>query len=472
MKRHLLFLLLCINISFSQTIDIDATIKKIVLEKSEDKKVDLITSFYTSIINNDPQFAIQIGLKLLKQSQADKSIIEEASAYSMLGQGYRLLGNNIKALQYHHKAIALAEKSGNLSVLAIAENQTANVYKDREEYDKAAKLYLSALEHSKKGKNEFVKSWPLSNLGTVYLAENKLDSALVYSQRAFEIALKQKDNPAYVLVYINLAGVHSKMGNAPLAVSYYNLALKQCAKEGQAQALKRYSNHIYTGLAEHYKRVNQLDSSAFYAKKAIATVRNSKFFYLSSKPAILLTDIYDKTNCDSTLKYSKIYKNATDSLVSSKTNQQIQLMTFEEDLRQQELLQEKIKEQEHNKQTLQYIFIGIGIITLIILYLLLSRSFITNTNLIKFFGIIALLIVFEFINLLIHPFLERITHHSPILMLMALVCLAGLLVPLHHKAEHWAVAKLIEKNKEIRLANAKKTIEELDNSEDGKGQQT
>ena len=64
-------------------------------------------------------------------------------AYSFLGQGYRLLGNSIKALDYHHKAFATAEKTNNMSLLAFAENQTAHIYRDREEYDKAATIYLS-----------------------------------------------------------------------------------------------------------------------------------------------------------------------------------------------------------------------------------------------------------------------------------------------------------------------------------------
>ena len=80
---------------------------------------------------------------------------------------------------------------------------------------------------------------------------------------------------------------------------------------------------------------------------------------------------------------------------------------------------------------------------------------------IEFFGVIALLIVFEFLNLLLHPFLESITHHSPVLMLLALVCIAAVLVPFHHRAEKWSTNKLVEKNKAIRLAEAKKTIEEL-----------
>ena len=131
-------------------------------------------------------------------------------------------------------------------------------------------------------------------------------------------------------------------------------------------------------------------------------------------------------------------------------------MTFENDQRQQELATEKTALEQQRKQNIQYALIALGIITLISLYLLLSRSFITNTKLIEFFGVVALLIVFEFLNLLLHPFLERVTHHSPILMLLALVCIAALLVPLHHRVEKWATAKLVEKNKKIRLAAAKK----------------
>ena len=47
-------------------------------------------------------------------------------------------------------------------------------------------------------------------------------------------------------------------------------------------------------------------------------------------------------------------------------------------------------------------------------------------------------------------------------MLLALVCIAAVLVPLHHKIEKWATHKLIEKNKAIRLAAAKKTLEKLE----------
>jgi hypothetical protein len=47
-------------------------------------------------------------------------------------------------------------------------------------------------------------------------------------------------------------------------------------------------------------------------------------------------------------------------------------------------------------------------------------------------------------------------------MLLALVLIAALLIPLHHRLEHWIKHKLVEKNKAIRLAAAKKTIEKLE----------
>ena len=92
---------------------------------------------------------------------------------------------------------------------------------------------------------------------------------------------------------------------------------------------------------------------------------------------------------------------------------------------------------EQRKQNIQYAIIALSIIYI-------SRSFIANTKLIQGLGIVALLIVFEFLNLLLHLFLERITNHSPVLML-ALVFIAALLVPLHHKLEYWATTKLVEK---------------------------
>jgi tetratricopeptide (TPR) repeat protein len=280
----------------------------------------------------------------------------------------------------------------------------------------------------------------------------------MYAQREYELCMRIHFIGDLGYNYESLGSIQGKMGNSSLAISYFNLAIQEGFKTNSTKQL----NWAYTAIAQYYHDINQNDSSAVYAKKAIAVVQNTAFSNYSIKPAKLLLDIYKGNNSDSALKYSEIYRIANDSVFSAKTIQQTQLMTFEYELRQQEIASEKTKAEEQRKQNLQYALISLGIIIFIILFLLLSRSFITNTRLIEFLGVMALLIVFEFLNLLLHPFLEKITNHTPVMLLFALVCIAAFLIPLHHRVEKWSTAKLVEKNKKIRLANAKRTIEKLE----------
>lgn len=446
---------------FAQKANVVSIIHAISVSKNDSVKIALITSLFTPEANNNADYVIGIGLKLLKQAEVDKNSIEESAAYSFFGQGYRLLGNDVKALSYHQKAIVLAEQINNPSLLSIVENQMAHIYKDRNESEKAIHLYKSAAAHAQQGDNKFFEAAAYSNLGYVYLSTNSLDSSMMFSQKAYEyyrhISGEAVLQTALPFIYGNMANVQSKLGNSQLAISYYNLALANCSSSSA-----KYLNIIYTGLAQHYQSQHQKDSAEYYARKAITVVNNSPLFYLSSAPAQLLSDMYENTNCDSTLKYAKIFKTANDSLFNSKTNQQIQLMTFDEDLRQQQLAQEKIKVEEQRHQNIQFALIAFGIISFIVIFLLFSRSIVANEKLISFFGILGLLIVFEFVNLLLHPWLASFTHDSPVLMLLALVAIASLLIPFHHKMEHWIKEKMVEKNKAIRLAAAKKTIEKLE----------
>ena len=102
------------------------------------------------------------------------------------------------------------------------------------------------------------------------------------------------------------------------------------------------------------------------------------------------------------------------------------------------------------------------VITLGIFLLIFSRTAVVGAKAIKNLSLIALLLFFEFINLLLHPFLDRITNHSPILMLLCMAAIAGLLIPLHHRMEKLITNMLVSKNNRVRLEAARKTIEELE----------
>jgi NADH:ubiquinone oxidoreductase subunit 3 (subunit A) len=168
---------------------------------------------------------------------------------------------------------------------------------------------------------------------------------------------------------------------------------------------------------------------------------------------------FEQTNQqDSLNKYFRLSMLIKDSLLSLEKVKNIQALTFHEQLRQQEADSEKLRAEEERKLNIQYALIALGIIIFVTAFLAFSRTHVANEKLISFFAILGLLVVFEFINLLIHPWLASITHESPVFMLLILVVIASLLIPMHHRLEHWIKEKMIEKNKAIRLAAAKKTI--------------
>jgi tetratricopeptide (TPR) repeat protein len=317
---------------------------------------------------------------------------------------------------------------------------------------------MASIEAGYKYPPDIISVCAINDMGTIYLAMNKVDSALIYTQKAYELAIKTGINYWLTSTYLQFGSIHQALKNPALALNYWNLALNEARRINSP----KFQSIAFNAISKYYYSNNQIDSAKLYATRAIESVKNTAFNTLNVEPAKLLLNIYRDINIDSAFKYSEIYRTANDSLYNIKALQQAQLMSVEEESRQEQLKLEEDQADEARKINLQYIIMAFGILTFFMIFILFSRKHITNTKVIQFLSVVSLLIVFEFLNLLIHPILEKVTHHSPFLMLLALVALAALLIPMHHKLEHWAVNKLIEKNKATRLAAAKKTIDELE----------
>ncbi|HRG24608.1 MAG TPA: ATP-binding protein [Chitinophagaceae bacterium] len=345
--------------------NVDSILQKIELEKDHEKRFDLILTIYDTRVEGYPLLILETFRKLLVIAKRDKDIISESNAYSFAGQGYRLSANYIKALDYHHKAIALAEESGNISVLAWAQNQIGHIYKDREENGKAIALYTASKQNATRGKVKYIEAWAMMNLAAVYLAANQPDSSLFYGNLSYEKLIDQKGFFTQApYIFSNMAGAYSKKGDNVKALEYSHKAISLANKNRSP----RYKGIAYTAFAQHFQRINQLDSCVFYAKNAIESVNNSLFGYMAIKPARLLMDLYENTNADSTIKYLKIYRAANDSLNNTRANQQLQLMTFEEDQRIRDLADAKTAYQNKIRTNLMLAGLAIFLVVAIILY--------------------------------------------------------------------------------------------------------
>jgi NADH:ubiquinone oxidoreductase subunit 3 (subunit A) len=337
------------------------------------------------------------------------------------------------------------------------------------------KVLFSVLPKFEERKDSFGIYQTYSIISATYMAAKDYVQAAKYSKMG--IAFAGNDQNLISRIYNGIACIYGegKMPDSGMAYAEkageYDVALpflkRTAAFYKRDGARGPYLDaYLKNDFAEVFLATKMYDSSRYYARQALLVSVPFDIKDQSMRSYEYLYKGFEQTNQqDSLNKYFRLSMIIKDSLLNLEKVKSIEALTFQEQLRQQEADAEKARAGEERQQNIQYALMALGIISFVIVFLLLSRRHITNTKVIRFLGVVALLVVFEFLNLLLHPPLEKITHHSPVLMLLALVCIAALLVPLHHRIEKWTTTKLVEKNKTIRLAAAKKTVEQLERTE-------
>ena len=405
-------------------------------------------------------------LKIATNTHNDSLI---AKAYLQIGNYFNNISDFKQALDYELKSLSLAEKAKSIYDTWLASKEVGVTFKRLNNFNEALRYLQKAETILKELKNTRPEKFnrTFTHISEVFLGLGQPDSALRYIQLANETTSKDKDAYGYARVLYIFASVYKAKGDIDLAESYY----KKCIAFSDAESIYLPYVTATNDYGQYLFNAKQYNLSKAYALNSFNKAKDAENKLGMINAAALLRKVYYAVGQkDSSYYFADVKDAYSDSVFNEQQRNQIQNLSFSQKIKENEEQARLFDEEEQRKQNIQYALIALGIIILLTLYLLLSRSIITNTKMIEFFGVIALLIVFEFLNLLLHPFLERITHHSPVLMLLALVCIAALLVPLHHKVEKWATNKLVEKNKQVRLAAAKKTIQQLDKKLDDKSE--
>lgn len=399
-------------------------------------------------------------LQIAEQLQNDSLL---GTAYNWIGTYFSLnKGDNTTAMEYFFKGIPHAEKANDKRRISSLYFDLSLVYINLQNNDELLK-YLRKGEENLPATSHplyyYMLAQYLRGITFYFIRTNQPDSALHYARQAEEIAPRSNSLIMEFSAHRVSGAAYALAGEKQLAEVFFNkaLAMKKIVKSN-AEILRFSFDYI-----PYLLKDNRLQEAKSQATELLELGNEFNNNNLRLAGAGYMQQVFDLLhNTDSAYYYSRMEAKINAQIFSQNNINKMQALAFNDQIRIIEEEAKKTEEEQRRKENIQYALLALGIITFIITFLLLSRRHITNTKLIQFLGVVALLVVFEFLNLLLHPFLEKITHHSPVLMLLALVCIAALLVPLHHKLEHWATHKLIEKNKQIRLASAKKTIEELE----------
>ncbi len=452
-KLSLLITTILLLSLYSNAQNKDSLLKVLPTVKEGAERIKVAYQIMGDSGDNDPEKALYYYKKLLEIAQKlhDKSM--EAIVTAEMGYAIYSIGNVVQGTEILIKASRLAEDIGSQQAIGIAYNNLAIAYDDPM---KRMELFNKALAASTAANDYLFMCWDYGNIGDIFLSQKKMDSAMYYKQRALDLALAHKIEERIPGTLVGVGLMYLYLNQKDIGLTYFISA----SKDPYTQKDAKTAASVYNSLCSYFLSEKKYDSALYYAKLSYDKTKNA-FFRVQMMSIPYVSFAYEKANKpDSALKYYKMYQGMKDSMNNRIKAKQTQLQLSAEEERRNMIAK------EHNNN-IQYAAIALGVMLFLILFLVFSHSIIANQKLIRFLGILSLLIVFEFLNLLLHPFLEKMTHHQPLLMLVIMVGLASLLIPLHHKLEHWITNKLIEKNNRIRLAKAKKTIEELEEKKEG-----
>ena len=399
---------------------------------------------------------LQFLYGLLRYFTKENDAVGTAYLHLHIGTVFQHAGDFSASLKYGVSAIRQFEAIGDTTALITSHMLAGNALKDFRNLDQAQNYYKKSYPIAKSYGDPLTISAILNNIADCYTQMKKPDSAFAYVNEAIAIAEKT-NNTLYLASFLcTLGEAYFEKNDHSLGRPFIHKSLHYANQNDDVETMS-YANNV---LSKSFFETKETDSSLFYSYRAL---QYSEPYYrlLSANSYELLFKNYERLKLsDSAYHYLKLSNALQDSIFSSEKNRSMQALHFHEQMREQEMELEKQNLENRRRINIQYALAGAAVVTLLIIFLMLSHSMIVNTRMVKFFSIIGLLLVFEFFNLILHPILDKITNHSPIIMLFAMVAVAALLIPAHHKLEHWATVRLIEKNRKIRLAAAKKIISE------------
>ncbi|MFZ1306518.1 MAG: tetratricopeptide repeat protein, partial [Ferruginibacter sp.] len=375
-------------------------------EKTDTNRVKLMCDIGYELRVNDPEKALVISNEALLLAKKVKYLNGQSKSLGTIAIIFRLIGNFPLALEYNLKRLKLVEKTNNKKSFAGALINIGFVYVNQEEYKKALEYYYKADSVLMELDNVNDERFNIAlNMGDVYDKLNRNDSAFSYFTKSLGIARQIKNNDYEGMSMVGLGNSYLKTGQHLLAMANYQSGIVNL-KEAENDDLLCEAT---LGLASLFKKLNQNDSALFYARASFTLAQNDGFLPRHLDAAKFLSAHYkDEKNIDSSFFYLNYVQQLNDSINSKSRIRQSQVLSSNEQVRQLEIAENLALVKKERKQQLQLLFIAIFIPGFFIITLLLSRIRMP-VKLIKVLGVLSLLILFEFLTLLLHPYVKELT---------------------------------------------------------------
>lgn len=434
-----LLLLLCCGLpGNAQKPKADSLEKLLSAEKNDTSRVMLMCQLANAVNIYNPDTAMRISQAAIYLSKEIKFLNGQSKSLGTMANAVIKTGNYPRALELYFQKLHLDENLGRPWELASVLMNIGIVYTMQEEYNKALEYYSKADTVIQQYGVKDLLYYISLNTGDVYNRINQSDSSYRYFSRSLQLARQLHDTDLVAASMTGLGHSYHKTGNYPQSLFYYHAAIAGLRAANDDEILCE----ALLGLADVHQLLHNSDSAAYYALESIGIAKKDSFLTHEMEAAAFLTNLYKTSrNTDSAFAYVNRVQELNDSLNSKSRIRESQILSTNEQLRQLEIEENKKLAAMERHQQLQLLFIGIFIPGFFLFTLLLSRIKI-HTRIIKVLGVLSLLILFEYLTLLLHPYVLEFTQHTPVYEILIFVAVAAILIPAHHRIEHWLVDRL------------------------------
>ncbi|KAI9459588.1 hypothetical protein F5148DRAFT_1287117 [Russula earlei] len=339
-----------------------------------------------------------------------------------MAEVYRVLNDKENCLQNVHEVLALASKERHTAVLTMDVcTNFAYYYEKFSEYDSSL-VFLGILADSIR----IVK--PSAYDSSFYTAYSELIKGNIYLDKYTDT---WADTPEQAAVWLDSAR------------RYYTASLTN------TKGYSRQSDfsEAYYGIAACELAVHEYETAIRHALQALAFANQATDIELRGRVYRLLVTGYqiaDVPRPDSALYYQSQYIAMKDSSIRIQRN----IVVNNQHAYVANYYTREEAERKKQLNRLMFMLVPPFIIFFIYVVILLGRMKVKE-RLVESMSLVATIMIFEFIALLLHGYLDKVTHENPLLLLTALVLVGIALEPLHNYFQNWLKRKVVheENNK-------------------------
>ena len=472
----ILILFLNTHLSFTQNkAKIDSLKSELNRSIIDSSQIDILNELSHEYGYIDFDSSLVYATRAISYSNSIEYTSGRALAYNFKGVAYYALGQYELTLKYYLKSLDAWTALGNKLGMAAILNEIGTFQKKHGDIEEAKRSIERALILAREsGDNKEIGN-TLNNLGIVFEVKGDLDSALFYYRNS--TIYKKAANDIRGLTYNmnNIASLYTTQGKYDSALVYFQEALEIRKGLGMESSVAiTYINiaELYVEQGNTYDDRGSYEHALYYIKQCQEIAKKTKYTNLLMHTYFLNSKATEKLeNYKEAIKSFKLYSQLKDSLFNEEKSKGIGKIEAKHEYEMAEL-KRKQDEEERSRQLqlavsrrnqLQYSGIVLVLVGLFIGIFLFAhrfrkvkeyKTFRQYTKIVEAALFISFLIFFEFILVILDPYIEQVTGGAPLWKLGFNALLAGVIFPIHSFLESNLKGQVIKTERKKWVAEA------------------